>query len=178
MPKRKEPISVIEMKGKKHLTKAEIEERRASEVKASSNNIKPPTYLPKDLKKEFKKISKELISIEIMSNLDCDSLARFLISQKEYVIISKLINDRDPIVVVEKEKRNEDGEVIDVEKIEMINGNYESLLVMQDRLFKQCRQAANDLGLTISSRCKLVVPIKTEGKKEISEGQKRFANRI
>lgn len=32
---------------------------------------------------------------------------------------------------------------------------------IHDRYFKQCRASASDLGLTISSRCKLVVP-KTE----------------
>jgi len=30
--------------------------------------------------------------------------------------------------------------------------------IMLDKAFKQCRQSANDLGLTISSRCRLVVP--------------------
>ena len=29
---------------------------------------------------------------------------------------------------------------------------------MQDKAFKQVRAAASDLGLTISSRCRLVVP--------------------
>ena len=29
---------------------------------------------------------------------------------------------------------------------------------MQDKVFKQCQSSARDLGLTISSRCKLIVP--------------------
>jgi P27 family predicted phage terminase small subunit len=29
---------------------------------------------------------------------------------------------------------------------------------LQDKYFKQCRAAANDLGLSISARCRLVVP--------------------
>lgn len=36
----------------------------------------------------------------------------------------------------------------------------------QDRAFKQCRQCAVDLGMTISSRCKLVVPKTAEKAKE------------
>ena len=40
---------------------------------------------------------------------------------------------------------------------------FEKWLKVQDKLFKQCRASANDLGLSISSRCKLVVP---ETKKE------------
>ena len=38
---------------------------------------------------------------------------------------------------------------------------------LQDKFFKQCRTCASDLGLTISSRCKLVIPeIKKEAPKE------------
>lgn len=37
----------------------------------------------------------------------------------------------------------------------------------QDRMFKQCRASANDLGLSISSRVKLVIPeINEHAKKE------------
>jgi hypothetical protein len=32
----------------------------------------------------------------------------------------------------------------------------------QDRYFKQAQAAARDLGLTISSRCKLVAPVRDE----------------
>ncbi|MEG1301804.1 MAG: hypothetical protein RSC93_13980, partial [Erysipelotrichaceae bacterium] len=34
---------------------------------------------------------------------------------------------------------------------------------LQDKFFKQCRSIASDLGLSITSRCKIVVP-KTETK--------------
>ena len=34
----------------------------------------------------------------------------------------------------------------------------EKYATVQDKYFKQCRAAANDLGLSISSRCRLVVP--------------------
>ena len=35
---------------------------------------------------------------------------------------------------------------------------YDAWSKVQERYFKQCRACANDLGLTISSRCRLVVP--------------------
>ena len=35
---------------------------------------------------------------------------------------------------------------------------FEAWSKIQERYFKQCRSSANDLGLSISSRCKLVVP--------------------
>ena len=40
----------------------------------------------------------------------------------------------------------------------VVNKEYERLSVMKEKLFKQARSAASDIGLTITSRCKLVVP--------------------
>ena len=39
-------------------------------------------------------------------------------------------------------------------------------MTLQDKSFKQCRACANDLGLTITSRCKLILPKTPENPKE------------
>jgi P27 family predicted phage terminase small subunit len=144
----KQPINLVVSNGKKHLTKAEIKERKASEVKAYADKIKHPAYLPKDLRKEFKDITDELVRIEIMSNLDVDALARYLISRKEWLKIANIMDESSPIYMI-------DG-------VSSINEQYIELSKVMDRFFKQCRSAASDLGLTISSRCKLVVPKKED----------------
>ncbi|MFJ5625437.1 phage terminase small subunit P27 family [Peribacillus loiseleuriae] len=164
MGRSKYPVSLLSYKGKKHLTKKEIEERQSQEVKAKTDNIKPPTYLPTKLKKEFKKIASELLDIGIMTNLDNDALARFLLAKKLYLDVTDELMARTPVTIVENPKTKE--------KEEFVNDVYSDLLINQDKLFKQCRQAASDLGLTISSRCKLVMP-KTE-EKEPSEFDKKF----
>jgi len=137
----REPIDLIIAKGKKHLTKKEIEERRAQEVKASNDKIEPPSYLPDELKEKFIRIANELIEIDIMSNLDCEALARFIVAESQYQRVSEKIF-----------------------KIKTVGPKYAELIKTQEKLFKMARQAANDLGLTISSRCKLVVPKKEEEK--------------
>ena len=137
----RQPIDLILHKGKKHLTKKEIEERKAREVKAKSDSIEAPSYLPKKLKEEFDRIANELISIGIMSNLDCEALARFVMSEHQWQLVTK-----------------------DLLKRKTINEEYFEVVKLQERVFKMARQSANDLGLTISSRCKLVVP-KTEEEK-------------
>ena len=53
--RRKEPIAVVKAKGKKHLTKAEIEERESSEPKLECVNVRAPDYL---LKKQRDKSTK------------------------------------------------------------------------------------------------------------------------
>lgn len=139
----RQPISILEAKGKKHLTKQEIEERKNSEVKAPGDNIEPPSYLPETLKKEFVRIAGELKNIGIMSNLDCEALARFIVSEYNYQKATKKLL-----------------------KIGVENPKYYALILLQEKLFKMCRQSAGDLGLTISSRCKLVIPKVEEKPKE------------
>lgn len=135
MARPRQPTDLLVLKGKKHLTKAEIEDRKSKEVKAPADNIRAPNYLPDELKKEFDRISKELIDIGIMSNLDCEALARFIVAESQYQKVSlRILEMKD------------------------VNDEYMEFIKIQEKLFKQARQAASDLGLTISSRCKLVVP--------------------
>lgn len=137
MARSKEPIDLIIAKGKKNLTKKEIEERRDGEVKTSNDKVEPPSYLPNNLKKEFERIAQELIDVGIMSNLDNEALARFVVSEYNYQKVTKKLL-----------------------KTGVDNEKYYTLILLQEKLFKMARQAASDLGLTISSRCKLVVPKK------------------
>ena len=45
MAGQRQPTDLVVMKGKKHLTKAEIAARKDAEVVAPNDNVKPPTYL-------------------------------------------------------------------------------------------------------------------------------------
>ncbi|MGX4598955.1 phage terminase small subunit P27 family [Faecalimicrobium sp. JNUCC 81] len=137
MAGQKQPIELVIAKGKKHLTKAEIEERKSMEVKALADNIKPPSNLDKKQKSEFKKISKQLIELDIMSNLDCDALGFYLIAKSRFDKVKEKLDKLDPLDNCE---------------------DYDKLSRFEDRHRKQCREHAIDLGLTISSRCKLVIP--------------------
>lgn len=174
----KQPIDLIMLKGRKHLSKAEIEERKNTEIKVKNNKVKPPSFLSKKLKKEFKIVAKELIEIGIMTNLDVDSLGMYLISKNEFLKISEKVDIRGPTKMVEVDKEDKEGNVIGVEEVEVLDPMYDSLQLMQNRAFKQCRQAASDLGLNISSRCKLVLPKPKEDNNLKSEGQQRFGDRI
>lgn len=132
------PIDLVIARGKKNLTKAEIETRRAQELKVEFKDVKPPEYLPAKLKDTFEDIAKKLVTIGVMTELDEDCLARYLISHDSYLRYNKMLS-----------KAMRAGDVNEIAKVQRI----------QDIAFKQCFQAATALGLTISSRCKLVVPI-------------------
>ena len=151
MPNQKQPIKLIQAKGKKHLTKSEIETRTNSEVHPNTDNIKPPKYLTKEQKKRFRTLSKELEALDIMGNTDCDALARYIIAEDMYIKITEKLT----VAMNGTEYLLDNGnieEYLDATKA------IDTYAALQDRYFKQCRAAANDLGLSISSRCRLVVP--------------------
>lgn len=159
MAGQRQPIELIVAKGKKHLTKAEIEERKKVEVKAASDKVTAPKYLSPTQKTTFKQIVKELRAIELVSNLDVDALARLVIAQEKYIAVTQEI-DRQPLMVeveVATKQVDEFGQPITIKK-GIVNSEVERLALLQDRYFKQCRQGAADFGLTVSSRCRLVVP--------------------
>jgi P27 family predicted phage terminase small subunit len=159
------------MKGKKHFTKAEIEARKNAEVIAPNDKVKPPAYLTAEQKKKFRKLAKELHEIKLIANIDCDALARLLISQDQYIEITEQIRET-PLVVdlpVYEEQENPDTgekERVQVGTKQVVNGERERLMIIQDRCLKQCRQGASDFGMTVSSRCRLIVPKAKEAKPE------------
>lgn len=146
MAGQRQPIELVIAKGGKHLTKAEIQERREREIKPITDNIIAPAYLTKKQSEEFYKIADQLKKLKILGETDVDALARYITSKDMYETAVKQLRKKeiknDPFI-------------------------FEKWLNIQDKLFKQCRASANDLGLSISSRCKLVVPeTKTETPKE------------
>ena len=58
MAGQRQPTDLVVLKGKKHLTKAEIEARKNAEVIAPNDKVKPPPYLTPELKKKFRKLAK------------------------------------------------------------------------------------------------------------------------
>lgn len=158
--KQREPIDLIIAKGKKHLTKEEIEERRNSEINIDDyKNVKAPSYLSKKQKNEFTEIATKLVDIGIMSELDEDCLARYLIAKDNYLKFTKLLNSAMKNKTSKKYK--EDAEIQRILSLDI-----ESYLIQQDRAFKQCNTCADKLGLTITSRCRLQVPQAPEKPKE------------
>lgn len=152
----KQPIDLIIAKGKKHLTKQEIKERRDSELKVDFTDVTPPDYLSLDQQKEFIRIANMLLEIGIMSELDEDCLAHYIIANSNYILYTKKIRTLN--------KKLLNAKRVDVKR--KTESEIDTYLVYQDRALKQCRACANDLGLSISSRCKLVMPPSKEPPKE------------
>lgn len=71
------------------------------------------------------------------AQLDRDTIGRYLVAQAEYTAATRMVRD-----------------ALDREDADAVSDWSNA----QEKYFKQARACANDMGLTISSRCKLVVP--------------------
>lgn len=163
MAGQRQPTDLVVMKGKKHLTKAEIEARKNAEVVAPNDKVKPPSYLTPKLKTKFKKLAKELLEIKLIANVDCDALARLMIAQEQYIEVTEQIRKTPlmaniPIYEIRENEETGEKEHVQIGIREVVNGERERLMKIQDRCMKQCRQGASDFGMTVSSRCRLIVP--------------------
>lgn len=143
MPGPRLPTDVVKERGRKHLSKTEEAERRQGEVKLPKpKKISPPKWLPEYLKDDFKALAKELLAADMgAAGLDRDTIGRYLVASRQYTAAA--IQVQDALDAENSEKATE-------------------WMNIQDKCFKQANKCANDMGMTLTSRCKLVVPKKEE----------------
>lgn len=138
MPGPRMTTDALKERGKKHLSKNEEAQRRAGEVSVpKAKSAKPPKWLPEYLKGDFRALGKKLIAVGLYTDLDADTLGRYLVAQREYTAAYRKVMD-----------------YLDQENLEEATGWSK----LQEKYFNQARACANDMGLTVTSRCRLVVP--------------------
>lgn len=152
----RQPIELVLAKGSKHLTKAEIAERKSSEVQGIPDGIAAPSFLTPKQKKQFDLIADQLVRLGIMGETDNDTLARYVTAQSLY---EQAVKDLRGV----QKDRPKGATPEELATWAML---LETLDKRVDRYYKQAQNAAAALGLTISSRCKLVVPKGAEPPKE------------
>ena len=160
MGRNKQPVKLILAKGRKHLTKDEIERRKNTEVVAPRDNVAPPDFLTtKKEKHRFAEIASILQELEIMSNLDCDVLGRYIKAQDDWTAYSRLVRQMQTKL---RHAINANDEDLTAYYTDLLT-KYEGL---RSKAFTQAQTCASSIGLTITSRCKLVVPKASSESKE------------
>lgn len=152
----RKPIELQKATRRIHRTEAEIKARERSEVKPCEAGIKAPAHLSKKQKADFNKLARQLQKIKIMGETDCDVLARYVVARDLY------LSALDAVERQEELKPDAD----DLEAMSMWVHILEPLDRRLERYSNQCSAYARDLGLTIASRCKLVVPQAEEPEKK------------
>ena len=79
---------------------------------------------------------------------------------------SNSIDEDVPVYEMRENPDTGEKERVQVGTRQVVSGERERLMIIQDRCMKQCRQGASDFGLTVSSRCRLVVPKPQQQKPE------------
>lgn len=152
----RKPIELQKATRSLHRSKAEIEAREKSEVAPATDEIRAPKHLTKAQKAEFNKLAKQLLKIKIMGETDCDALARYVVARDLY------LSALDAVQKQEELKPDDD----DLESMASWVKVLEPLDRRLERYSNQCCTLARDLGLTIASRCRLVVPQAEEPEKK------------
>jgi putative phage terminase, small subunit, P27 family len=100
--------------------------------------MKVPRWLPEHLKADFRALAKELLAADMgAAQLDRDTVGRYLVAQHQFTAACRMVQD-----------------ALDQEDPDLVNAWSRA----QKTYFEQARACANDLGMTITSRCRLVVP--------------------
>ena len=166
----REPIDLIKAKGKKHLTKAEYEGRKNSELQVPFTDVEPPDYLSAKQKKDFTQIASQLLELNIMTELDVNVLAQYCIAKTLYLDYSdqlkKVMSKKNAVhkwgvieeIAANCEEEEEMRKLLEAILRRQRGDDATVLMNLQDKAFKQCLACAKELGLTITSRVKLVIP--------------------
>jgi P27 family predicted phage terminase small subunit len=114
-------------------------ERKRREPHSPDTAIVCPSYLTSQRdKREFERYAEMLDRLHVWSELDAEELARYVMAEHAYEdymrMLRKAIRDKDT------------AEASRIQRLEIAQA-------------EQARKSASALGMTITSRCKLVVPI-------------------
>lgn len=166
MPGKRRPMEVnlSVADGGKHWTKDEIEERQDSEIKMPAvKRLTPPKWLDPDAKKLFRKYAKQLLDFPegVVSTLDTGTLARYCDCERSYVEASaqktawlSVCKERMELMFQDGQTPDDSGDKI----YEAAKEQVDFWTAQLAKFEKMARSCATELGMTISSRCRLVVP--------------------
>lgn len=86
MGRNAQPIEILQANGKKHLTKAEIQQRKDNEIKLGDKKLTCPDFVKSDVEayKKWKEILKIYKDFDFVSSGDVGLLARYCKTFSEY----------------------------------------------------------------------------------------------
>lgn len=86
MGRNAKPVELLQIEGKKHLTKAEIESRKNSEIRLGDHKLKCPDFVKNDIAayKKWKEITTLYKDFDFVGSGDAGLLARYCKSFSEY----------------------------------------------------------------------------------------------
>jgi len=135
---------------KKHFTNAEKAARTKAEqsLKGGNDHVKPPKWLDETARKEFRRLARELILLDIITNIDVGGLAIACDAYSKYIMASAAITKAT--IDAETTKSSNDATV----KRHPLNAVEKYATIY--------RQYCSEYGLTPAARIKLSAQYKPE----------------
>lgn len=163
MGRKAKPVGLLLLQGKKHLTKAEIDQRTKAEqsLKPGTDKIRPPSFLDDKGRKEWNRVVKELKALDLITNLDVVALAMYCDAYSKYVTATEDIK-KNGLTIIHKNTAGFENRVA--------NPAIQTSQKYAQQILKFC----TEFGLTPSSRLRLVVPEKEQKKQ--TEFEKKFGD--
>lgn len=133
------------------MSKAEKEERLEQEekLKAPNDKVEAPSWLSEEAKKEFERVSKDLVKLDLIANIDTAILAIYADAYSNYVHLTKEIQKVGTVM----EYTNAGGNT---------NKTVTAEVLAQNKYIDVIMKCSSKLGLSISDRLKLIVPTKED----------------
>lgn len=157
MPGKRQPTALVKANGKKHLSRKEEAERLAAEPQVEAPAVvTPPKWLAKRFHDEFQKIGQILLAADLYTELDRDVLGQYFVARDGWL---------------KANKKAAAGIRTGDEK------QAQSWTTVQNTYFRQARQCGEAMGLSVNSRCRLVIPEAIK-QKEKEEAQNPFLRLI
>lgn len=160
MSNNKKPVALLRAEGKSNYSKAYLDKREKQEPKSKLLNIQIPDYLPKMSHDKFEWLVKQLDRIGIVDDVDADAIARYLILERQFTRVQSKIRQYDKKGNFEEEN------------------NYHKLITTQGKLLKDLRAHASDLGLNVTARGKITLPVSAEEDKPMSKEEQLFGSAL
>ena len=146
--RKREPVSLIRLKGKSNFSEAYLKEKEAKEIKVEPKELEVPNELNETQRQLFLETYNDLLEYDMATHMEIGLITRYVKAKHEYDRLSEQIEN------------------MEVDEV------YVKLLNARLRVSEEIRKCEGDLGLNVFSRMKMDKPQREE--KEQTKAEKLF----
>lgn len=146
--RKREPVSLIRLKGKSNFSEAYLKEKEAKEIKVEPKELEVPNELNETQRQLFLETYNDLLEYDMATHMEIGLITRFVKAKHEYDRLSEQIENME------------------------VSELYVKLLNARLRVSEEIRKCEGDLGLNVFSRMKMDKPQREE--KEQTKAEKLF----
>lgn len=150
MGRRARPIEMLLLHGRKHLTKKEIRDRRETEsrLRPPDDAVKCPSWLDKEGKREWRRITGALKGLGLLTNVDVAALAVYCDQVSTYIELTRRMRTEATVSDVDPEGN----------PVQIPNPQMEVWRTEKRQLARVIARYLSEFGLSPATRAKLAMP--------------------